>query len=118
MMTVLIYKEAMLKTIAKLIGFIALAMTVITAILDLTRTIANSALTITSLGLEWFNFHLPSLNGFQVGIQRKLGVPWLWESVIQNILLAPSWLVFGVIAIIFLWLGRRKDRCWRQRFGS
>lgn len=108
----------MFKFIAKLIGFIALAMTVITAILDLTRSIANSALTITPLGFEWFNFHLPSLNGFQVGVQRKLGMPWLWESVIQNILLAPSWLVFGVLAIIFLWLGRRKNRRWRQRFGS
>ncbi len=108
----------MLKTIIKLTGIIALAMTVITAILDLTRSIANSAVTITPLGLEWFNFHLPSLNGFQVGVQRKLGMPWLWESVIQNILLAPSWLVFGAMAIIFLWFGRRKERHWRQRFGS
>lgn len=108
----------MLKFFAKLIGFIALAMTVITAILDLTRSIANSAMTITPLGLEWFNFHLPSLNGFQVGIERKLGAPWLWENVIQNILLAPSWVVFGALAIIFLWMGRRKERRWRQRFGS
>lgn len=108
----------MLRIIAKLFGLIALAMTVITAVLDLTRSIANSALTITALGEEWFHFHLPSLNGFQVGVQRKLGAPWLWESVIQNILLAPSWLVFGVLAIIFLWLGRRKERRWRQRFGS
>lgn len=80
----------MLKIIAKLTGLIALTMTVITAVLDLTRSIANSALTITALGEEWFNFHLPSLNGLQVGVQRKLDAPWLWESVIQNILLAPS----------------------------
>ena len=108
----------MLRLFAKFIGLIALALTVITAILDITRSIANSALTITALGLEWSQFHVPSLQNFQVGIQRKLGAPWLWESVIQNILLAPSWLVFAVIAIIFLWFSRRKDRRWRKRFGS
>ncbi len=108
----------MLKIIARTIGLIALVMTVITAILDLTRSIANSAVTITPLGKEWFDFHLASLNGLQVGIQRHLGVPWLWESVIQNILLIPSWVVFGVLTLLFLWLGRNKERRWRQRFGS
>lgn len=108
----------MFRIIAKLVGLFALAMTVITAILDITRSIANSALTITALGLEWRDFNVASLQNFQVGIERKLGFPWLWENVLQNILLAPSWLVFGVIAIIFLWLGRRKERRWRQRFGS
>lgn len=108
----------MLRLFAKLIGLISLAMVAITAILDITRSIANSEMTLTPLGQEWFNFHLPSLNGFQVGIERHLGFPWLWENVVQNILLAPSWIVFAVLALIFLWLGRRRERRWRQRFGS
>jgi len=108
----------MLKFIAKLIGFIALAMTVITAILDLTRSIANSAMTVTPLGVEWSDFHTPSLGAFQVGIQRHLGIPSFWDYIVIPILLTPSWLVFGVIAIIFLWIGRQKNRRWRQRFGS
>ena len=108
----------MLKPIVKLFGILALALSVITAILDITRTIANSALTITPLGKEWFDFHVPSLNGFQVGVQRKLGMPWLWDFLIVPVLQAPSWLVFAVFAILFLWLGRRRERRWRQRFGD
>jgi len=108
----------MLKTIFRLTGLIALAMAVITAVLDLTRSIANSTFTMTALGQEWRDFHIPSLNGFQVAIQRHLNVPWIWDFVIVPVLLAPSWLVFSVIALIFLWVGRRKERRWRQRFGS
>ncbi len=108
----------MLRIIATLIGFIALAMAVITAILDITRSIADSDLIMKPLGEQWFEFHLQSLNGFQVGVQRHLGLPWLWENIIQNILLAPSWLVFAIIAILFLWLGRHKERRWRIRFGN
>lgn len=113
-----ILEMLMIRLFAKLIGLISLALVAITAILDITRSIANSEMTLTPLGQEWFNFHLPSLNGFQVGIERHLGFPWLWENVVQNILLAPSWIVFAVLALIFLWLGRRKERRWRQRFGS
>lgn len=107
-----------MKIIARILGLFALALTVITAVLDITRTIANSKLTMTPLGLEWFNFHVSSLNNFQVGIERKFGLPWVWENIIQNILLAPSWIVFGILTILFLWLSRRNKRTWRERFGA
>lgn len=108
----------MLRIIAKLIGFIALALALISAVLDLTRSIANSQLTITAFGQEWSKFHVPSLQYFQVGIERHLGLPWLWENVVQNILLSPSWLVLFILAIIFLWLGRKRKRHWQERFGK
>jgi len=107
----------MFRIFSKTIGFIALALTVITAILDLTRSIANSALTITTLGEQWVSIHLDSLLLLQPAIERHVH-PFLWNPLIQNILLAPSWLVFGTIAILFLWFGRRKERRWRQGFGS
>ncbi len=73
----------MFRYVIKLTGLVFLVLAVITAILDLTRTIANSTLTTTALGLEWFNFHSASLNNFQVGIERHLGAPWLWSNVIH-----------------------------------
>jgi hypothetical protein len=108
----------MLRIIAKLFGLIALAMTVITAVLDLTRSIANSALTITALGEEWSSIHANSLIGFQGVIEKNIGSPWIFNALVIPILSVPSWLVFGILAIVFLWLGRRKERRWRQRFGS
>ncbi|MEM9278992.1 MAG: hypothetical protein AAGA76_10490 [Pseudomonadota bacterium] len=107
----------MIRLVAKILGTLFLVMAVITAVLDLTRTIANSALTMTPLGKEWFDFHLASLNNFQVGIQRHLGAPWLWDFLVNYILLLPSWVVFFVLALIFLWLGRRPERRWQKRFG-
>lgn len=107
----------MFRFILKIIGLVFLALAVITAILDMTRSIANSSLTITALGQEWFSFHSASLNNFQVAVQRHLGIPWIWENVIQNILLLPSWAVFFVLALLFLWAGRRPERRWRRRFG-
>jgi len=106
----------MIRAVVRFIGLLFLVLAVITAVLDLTRTIANSALTMTALGLEWFQFHSASLNNFQVGIERHLGAPWLW-SIIQNILLLPSWGVFFVLALLFFFLGRRPERRWQKRFG-
>ncbi|MEM9332888.1 MAG: hypothetical protein AAGA53_16320 [Pseudomonadota bacterium] len=107
----------MIRLIAKLTGMLFLVLAVITAVLDLTRTIANSSLTMTALGEEWFKFNSASLNSFQVGIERHLGLPWLWSSVVQNILLLPSWVVFFVLALLILWLARRPERRWQKRFG-
>ncbi len=107
----------MLRLLLKSTGMLALVMAVITGVLDLTRTIANSKLTITALGEEWVNFSIASLQNFQVGVERHLGLPWIWENVIQVILLQPSWLVFSVLALMFLWLGRKRKRHWQERFG-
>lgn len=107
----------MLRMILNVVGMLSLVMAVITAVLDLTRSIANSAFTTTALGLEWSEFHVASLQYLQVGIERHLGLPWLWSVVFQNILLLPSWIVFFVLALLFLWLGRRPERRWQKRFG-
>ena len=107
----------MFRFIVRFLGLVSLVLAVITAVLDLTRTIANSSLTVTALGLEWFNFHSASLNNFQVGIERHLNAPWLWSSVVQNILLLPSWAVFFVLALLLLWAGRQPERRWQRRFG-
>ncbi|MDJ0613942.1 MAG: hypothetical protein QNJ29_09700 [Rhizobiaceae bacterium] len=95
-----------------------MVLALITAVLDLTRSIANSEATVTALGLQWRDFNVASLQYFQVGIERHLGLPWLWENVIQTILLQPSWLVFFVLSIMFLWMGRRQKRHWQTRFGK
>lgn len=108
----------MIRIIIKLIGMVFMVLALITAVLDLTRSIANSAITITPLGLEWRNFSVESLQYFQVGIERHLGFPWLWANVVQEILLAPSWIVFFILAIVFIWLGRSRKRHWQERFGK
>ncbi len=107
----------MLRFAAKTFGMFLLALAMITAVLDLTRSVANSQLVVTALGLEWRDFHVDSLQYFQVGIERHLGLSWLWSVVIQNILLMPSWLVFFILAVAFFSLGRAPNRGWQKKFG-
>ena len=108
----------MFRLFFKSLGLLCLVLAVVTAVLDLTRSIANSAMTITALGAEWASFNVASLQYLQVGIERHLGFPWLWTHIVQNILLLPTWLVFLVLATILLWLGRKRKRHWQERFGS
>jgi len=108
----------MFKKFINLLAIVSLVLSLITAILDLTKSIADSAFTITPLGKVWFDFHNGSLNALQVGIQRKLNIPWLWDSVFVNILQMPAWLVFVILAVILFWLGRKSKTNWRKRFGA
>ena len=33
---------------------------------------------------------------------------WLWDPLIQWILMAPTWVVFGIMGALFVYLGRRR----------
>ena len=107
----------MFKVIFRLFGILFLVLTVITIVLDMTRSIADSAIVWTALGKEWFDFSASSLNLMQAVIQRYVH-PTIWDPVIVNILLMPSWAVFAALAAIFLWFGRTRKSRWQTRFGG
>lgn len=106
----------MIKGFFRIIGLLTLALALITAVLDLTRSIADSTIVMTSLGQDWFNFSLSSLNLTQAIIQRYIH-PTIWDPGIQTILLLPSWVVFSVLAILFFWVGRRRKPNWHEKYG-
>ncbi len=108
----------MLKLLSKLLGLVCLALSVILAILDLTSSIADSKIVLTALGQQWAAVNTTSLQYLQVGIERKLGLPWLWNGIFIPLLQMPGWLVFGILALVFLWLGRSPDRRLRKRLGN
>ncbi len=107
----------MFKLFFRLIALLFLALTAITGILDITRSIADSTVVMTALGRDWF-YHSPStLNLFRALVQRYVH-PAVWDPGIQTILLAPSWLVFGVLALMFGLIGRRKKKRWQDQYGA
>ncbi len=61
------------------------------------------------LGLVWREQHLISLQLFQVGVERKLGLDWLWQNVFQEML---GWLpiavagAFAALGLVLLRLAR------------
>ena len=106
----------MIRLTVKFIGILCLVMTVITVVLDITKSIANSAIVMTTLGEYWAELNRESLLLLQPAVERYLH-PFFWDPVIQNILLSPCWLVFFLLAILLLWLGRSRTQSWHARFG-
>ena len=114
----------MLRFFARFIGLWIWAGAVVAAVYDGTRSLAASEFVFTPLGRTWYALHPDSLNGLQVAIERHLAEylyaqvgPWaadfayfLWNPVMQSILLAPTWLVLGVIGLFFLFIGRQKQQ--------
>lgn len=106
----------MLRFTVKFLGVLSMVLTVITAVLDLTRSIANSAITMTALGQNWAEFHRESLLLIEPAVSRYVH-PFLWNPIIQSILQLPGWFVFFILGLMFFWLGRRKQGTWHERFG-
>ena len=102
----------MFSFLARVLGLFALAIALATAVMDITRSIGASEMVITPLGATWVSLSLSSIQLAQAAIQRYVH-PFLWDPVIQWILLWPTWLVFAIVAFLFLWLGRPR----RRKFG-
>ncbi len=105
------------KFIFRMLALLSLLLAAVTAILDITRSIADSTIVMTALGQDWFNFSPSTLNFSQAMVQRYVH-PAIWDPGIQTILQAPSWVVFGSLALIFALIGRRKKPQWQDQYGA
>jgi hypothetical protein len=97
----------MIRFVFRFFGFWLLAAAFVAVVYDGARAIAGSQVTFTKLGDTWNAIHSTSLQSLQPVIERNVGV-WLWDPVMLNILVSPTWAVFGVLGILFILLGRRK----------
>jgi len=77
---------------------------------DLWRLIAGEGLAFTALGRVWFELAPGSLQMLQPAIERHVA-EWLWQDVLFPLLQLPAVVVFGVLGLPLLWLGRQR----RQR---
>lgn len=99
----------MLSFLFRFTGIWLVALAVVAAAIDGTKSIAASKLVLTPLGAHWFQFAPDSLNAAQAGIQRHVS-PLLWDPVIQSILLMPTWAIAGLLGLVFVWIGSRRRR--------
>jgi len=97
----------MLRFLSRFIGLWLLAGALIALVVDGAKTIAAGSVVTTPLGQLWFSISPASLNAAQAGIQRNVS-PFLWDPVIQSILVAPGFVVFGILGAVLMLLGRRK----------
>lgn len=101
----------MIKFIARFIGLWLIAGALVALVVDGTKTIAASTLTVTPLGQSWYAISPTSLMSAQSFIQGTVEAyigHWLWDPLIVWILLLPTWLVLGLIGAWLVYVGRKR----------
>lgn len=101
--------------IGQTIGWVLLLAALAAAGYELNAAIHNGAWHPVALGELWYRLSPDSLNLAQAVIQRYIAA-WLWQPAIVSILRLPGWLVFGVPAVLLLWLCRERRSRRRFRF--
>ena len=99
----------MFRFLFRLMATFALAVAVIMAVLDATRTIAASRLVLTPLGESWQAVSPSTLEELQSFIMDKAH-PLVWNPVMVFILDQPGFVVFGVLAFLLYAIGHRPER--------
>jgi hypothetical protein len=97
----------MIRFLFRFVGLILLAAAFITLVIDGTKSIAASDVTLTPLGQYWNDIHSTSLQLLQPALERHVA-EWLWDPVMLNIITAPAWLVLGILAALLMLIGRKK----------
>ncbi len=97
----------MIRSLFRFIGVIFLAAGFILLVYDGAKSIADSRMYIYKLGQLWTDVHTSSMQAAQAKIQASLPAQ-VWDPVITTLLNQPSWLVFGIIGILFILMGRRR----------
>lgn len=102
-------EDSLMRTIFRAIGWTLLSVAIILLGRDLIHLVTESRFEPMALGFLWHSLHSSSLQLAEAGISRYLH-PFLWHPVIATVLIWPAFAVFGVLGVVFLLLGRRRDR--------
>jgi hypothetical protein len=101
----------MIGFVSRFVGLWLIAGALVALVIDATKTIAGSKLTVTALGEAWYALGAASLMAAQEFVQQTIEPAigrWLWDPLMQWVLLMPAWLVLGALGFLFTWLGRRR----------
>jgi len=101
----------MIAFLSRFAGLWLIAGALVALVVDGTKTIAGSALTITSFHQTWTVLSPGTLTAAEAFIRDKVEVHvghWLWDPAIQSVIALPTWLVLGVIGGWLAYMGRKR----------
>lgn len=99
----------MLRFLFRLAAMVALAVSVIMAVLDVTRSVAASQIVMTPLKTSWNAVSPDTLAAAESFVREKVQ-PALWETVVSRVLDQPGFAVFAVLAFLLYAIGYRRRR--------
>jgi hypothetical protein len=97
--------------VLRFLASVLLLVAVIAAIYDGTRALESRGgeFIMTSLGEQWSKVAPISHKNAQAAVRRYTH-PFVWDGLIQRLLLLPTWAVFGSLGLITAYAGRRRRR--------
>jgi hypothetical protein len=98
----------MIRFLFRFLATVSLAVAVVMAVLDATRTIAAGDWVMTPLGSSWISVSPDTLEKAQAAVRALL--PALWDPVTLAVLKLPGFAVFGVLALLLYVAGRKPAR--------
>lgn len=99
----------MIRFVFRLAAMVALAISVIMAVLDTTRSVAASALVLTPLNASWLAVSPDTRSAFETFVRAKTN-PLVWDGAIAWVLNQPGFAVFAVLAFLLYAIGYRRER--------
>lgn len=107
----------MIRFLLRLFATVALAIAVVLAVIDATRSIAASALTLTSLGKNWQTVAPQSLEAARRFVEQSAW-PAGWTHIAVPLLSLPAFAVFAVLALLLYAGGHRRRRGAPSRYAG
>ena len=95
-----------MRFLSRCLGLLLAAGAFVAFVIDGARSIADNVIQIQPIGAVWVWASERSFIAAQAAIQKNLS-PALWNEVLAPVLTAPFFALLIVLALIFLWLGRR-----------
>jgi hypothetical protein len=99
----------MIRFLFRAAAMAALAIAVIMAVLDTTRTVAASHLVLTPLKASWGAVSPDTLAATEAFVREKVQ-PLVWDTVVEWILGQPGFAVFAAIALLLYMIGYKSER--------
>ena len=98
-----------MRFVLRFLSLVLLVVAVIAGVVDVIQSVAAGHPEFTALGLAWFEVSPDTLNAAQALVQRYVH-PYLWDPVIQWVLLQPAVAVLLVLALIVYLPGYRREK--------
>ncbi len=102
-------RPRMIRFLFRILATFALAVAVIMAVIDATRSIAASHWVVTSLARSWSEV---SPDTFEAAAEftRDVMMKELWDPVALTVLSLPGFVIFLALALLLYLIGRRPQR--------
>jgi hypothetical protein len=98
----------MIRFLFRMTATVALAVAVVMAVIDATRSVATGEIVMTPLGTSWMSVSPDTLEKAHDSIAALM--PALWDPVTVTVLKAPGFAVFALLALLLYTIGRRPAR--------